>query len=95
MIKSPFYVRVVPQDRGRGYELLGGFEKKLIKSTAHRVITLSVLTRAHLNEVIAQMGREHNSLGDPIDLTPDGVKNQLKKLFNEALTKKSPKSAED
>ena len=49
MIAGTIYVRVVPQDKDRGYMLLAGFEPKMVQSTCANYTTWNVLTRDSLN----------------------------------------------
>ncbi len=83
MIASTVFVRVTAQDRKRGYQLLAGFDSKLVIATATRVMTLNgVLTRDQLNDAIARVAKDLNA-SDVRDVTASGIQTQLRKLFNE------------
>lgn len=83
-IASTVFVRVTAQDRQRGYQLLAGFDSKIVVATATRVITLSgTPTRESLNAVIAKVAKELNA-SEVRDVTASGIQVQLRKLFNEA-----------
>ena len=82
-IASTLFVRVTAQDRQRGYQLLAGFESKVVVATATRVVSLNgILTREALNTAINKLAKEHNA-SDVRDVTADGIQTQLRKLFNE------------
>lgn len=81
-IKSPLFVRVVAADRGRGFMLLIGFDAKIVQSTARKLVTLSALTRDGLNAIIAAAEQEFNA-SEVRDVTAEGIKRQLRSLFNE------------
>lgn len=87
MIKSPVFIRVVEQDRNRGFELLIGFDAKLVKQTAQERVTLTLSTRENLDAVIAQKAAHHNASAVN-DVTAPGVKTKLRKLFNEPAPSK-------
>lgn len=86
-IASTVFVRVTAQDRGRGFQLLAGFDSKIILKTATRVITMSYPTRPSLDEAIAKVTRELNA-SDVKDVTADGIKRQLRFLFDESTPTK-------
>ncbi len=85
-IKSPFFIRVVPQDKGRGFELLGGFDKKIVKATATARETFA--TREELNTLTAAFTAKYNA-SSVTDVTAEAIKNQLRKLFNEPAPEKT------
>lgn len=89
-IISTMYVRVVRQDRSRGFMLLVGYESKIVQSTATQWITMSNITRASLNATIEMVARNYNAIIK--DITDEGVKKQLAKEFGEEVPKeKKPK----
>jgi hypothetical protein len=82
-IASTVFVRVTAQDRQRGYQLLAGFDSKIVVATATRVMTLNgTLTREQLNTVIAKVAKDLNA-SEVRDVTAAGIQVQLRKLFNE------------
>lgn len=82
-IASTVFVRVTAQDRQRGYQLLAGFDAKVVVSTATRSMTLSgALTRAQLNDAIARVAKDLNA-SEIRDVTAPGIQAQLRKMFNE------------
>lgn len=80
MIASTLFVRVVPQERGRGWMLLVSWEKPVIQRTCMQLITLSAITQAKLDEIIARVKADYR-VQDVQDVTPDSVKKQLAKDF--------------
>ena len=81
-IASTVFVRVVSQDRSRGYMLLVGFDNKIVQATATQLITLSGLTRESLNATIERVAKTY-SAAEICDVTAEGVKRQLRVAFNE------------
>lgn len=84
MIANTLYIRVVPQDRDRGFMLLAGFDSKVVQSTCSQYTTLGGITRNSLNEAIAVMQTRFNA-ADVRDCTAPNILRQLKKLFGEPL----------
>lgn len=81
-VASAVFVRVVLQDRNRGFMLLVGFDAKLVQTTATQLLTLSGLTRKSLDDTIARVKKMYN--GSEIrDVTADGIKRRLRDEFNE------------
>lgn len=92
MIASTVFVRVTAQDRKRGYQLLAGFDSKLVIATATRVMTLNgALTREQLNAAIERVSKELNA-SEVRDITASGIQTQLRKLFNEPNPAKTEKT---
>jgi hypothetical protein len=92
-IASTVFVRVTAQDRQRGYQLLAGFDAKVVVATATRVMTLNgALTRDLLNAMIAKVAKELNA-SEVRDVTASGIQVQLRKLFNEPAPAKNDKLA--
>lgn len=84
MIANTLYVRVVPQDRDRGYMLLAGFDSKVVQATCAQYSTLGGVTRDSLNAAIYAM-QQRFSASEVKDCTAPGVVRQLKKMFGEPL----------
>ena len=82
MISSTLFVRVVPQDRDRGYMLLIGYDAKIVQSTAIQYITLTNITRASLDAMIAKAKASYNA-SEIRDVTASGIAKKLKKMFDE------------
>lgn len=82
MIASTIYVRVVPQDKDRGYMLLAGFEPKMVQSTCANYTTLNAVTRESLDAAIERM-RVSFGAKDVKDSTPEPLKKKLAKMFGE------------
>lgn len=82
MISSTIFVRVVPADKNRGYILLVGYDAKIVQRTAVQQISISVSTRAALNEAIERV-RANYRPSEIRDVTHDGIKKRLAKEFGE------------
>ena len=82
---STMYIRIVPQDRDRGYMLLVAWVKPVIQKTATQITTLSVLTRASLDAAIDSATKSYKP-ASVVDVTPAGIHAQLRKLFGESKT---------
>ena len=83
MIASTLFVRVVPQDRDRGYVLLAGYDAAVVQRTAIQSTTLSTPTRASLNAAIERL-RLANSAAEVRDVTAPVIQKKLAKIFGEA-----------
>lgn len=83
MIQSTLYVRVVPQDKGRGFMLLAGFESKMVQSTCASYTTLNAMTRSSLDAAIERLRASYGAK-EVIDSTPDALKRKLAKMFGES-----------
>lgn len=81
-LQTPLYVRIVTQDRDRGYMLLVGYERTIVQRTASQVITLSCITRESLNKMLAHVEKTNNA-SKIIDVTAPAIHKQLVKLFGE------------
>ena len=86
MIASTLYVRVVPQDKDRGFMLLAGYDSSVVQRTALQYTTLSVLTRTSLNAAVERM-RVNNSAKDVRDVTAPAIQKRLARLFGETEVK--------
>lgn len=93
MISSTVFVRVVPQDRDRGYMLLVGYDNKVVQRTAAEFITLNNVTRASLNSVI-EMIRKSYRASEIKDVTAPGITKKLQALFGETPEKTEKPKAE-
>ena len=82
MIQSTLFIRVVAQDKNRGYMLLIGYDSAVVQRTASQFITLNAVTRDGLNAVIEQVKINYRA-SDVRDVTAPGIVKQLKKLFGE------------
>ena len=82
MLASTLFVRVVPQDRDRGYMLLAGYDANVVQRTALQYTTLSDPTRASLNAAIERI-RLANSAKEVKDVTSPNIQKKLAKLFGE------------
>lgn len=81
-MKTTVFIRVVPQDRDRGYMLLVGYDPGLVQRTAVQITTLSAVTRASLDKVIETVRRDYNA-SEIRDTTDASITKKLKKLFGE------------
>lgn len=82
MIANTLYVRVVPQDKDRGYMLLAGFDSKIVQSTCTQYITLNAVTRESLNAAIDLL-RTRYGAAEVKDCTAPGLQRKLAKMFGE------------
>lgn len=87
MIQSPLYMRIVEQDRDRGYMLMVGYEPKLVQATCATYSTLSDVSRASLDATIERMKLTYNA-SDIKDMTAPGLMRKLQKMFGEPVTPK-------
>lgn len=89
MLASILYVRVVPQDKNRGFMLLAGYDSSVVQRTAIQYTTLSCVTRDSLNAAIENL-RKSNSAKEVKDCTAPAIQKQLAKLFGEVPTQPTP-----
>ncbi len=82
------FIRVVDQDKGRGYMLLVGFDSRLVQTSCAQYTTLSMVTRASLDAAIERYRAEYNAT-TVRDVTADSLKRKLQKLFGEPVTPKA------
>jgi hypothetical protein len=82
MLASTLFVRVVPQDKNRGYVLLAGYDAAVVQRTAIQSTTLSVPTRESLNKAIASL-KASNSAAEVRDVTAPAIQKKLAKMFGE------------
>ena len=82
-LNSTMYMRITANGSNKGeYLLLIGYERQIVQSTALRICTLTCLTRASLDKMVARM-RELYTPTTIVDVTAVGIQKQLAKLFGE------------
>jgi hypothetical protein len=91
MLGGKVYVRVVTQDRDRGFMLLVGFDKGLVQRTASQVTTLSCVTRASLTKMIDAVKTNYNASAVE-NITAPAITKRLQKLFGESEEKTNVES---
>jgi hypothetical protein len=74
------YIRVIEQDRKRGYWVLAGWDKPVTQRTCDAMITLGHATQADLDRTIATL-QNNLSAGQVVDITDAGLKKRFEKLF--------------
>jgi phosphoribosylaminoimidazole (AIR) synthetase len=89
MLASTLYVRVVPQDKDRGFMLLAGYDSSVVQRTALQYTTLTAVTRASLNAAIERL-RKDNSAKEVKDCTAPAIQKKLAKLFGETPEQQVP-----
>jgi hypothetical protein len=87
-MKSTLYIRIVPQDKDRGYQLLVGFDPALVQRTAVQLTTLSVISRASINAAVDSAKQHYNAV-EVKDLTASALQKKLAKLFGEEIAVKA------
>jgi|WetSurMetagenome_2_1015567.scaffolds.fasta_scaffold1059916_1 hypothetical protein len=92
MLASTLFVRVVPQDKDRGYVLLAGYDASVVQRTAIQSTTLSVPTRESLNAAIARL-KAGNNAAEVRDVTAPAIQKKLAKLFGETPTQAATPAA--
>jgi prophage tail gpP-like protein len=92
MLASTLFIRVVPQDKDRGYTVLAGYDDKVVQRTAIQSTTLSVPTRASLDAAIARL-KASNSAAEVRDVTAPAIVKKLAKLFGETPTQATAPAA--
>ena len=89
MLASTLFVRVVPQDKDRGFMLLAGYDANVVQRTALQYTTLSDPTRDSLNAAIERI-RINNSAKEVRDCTAPAIQKKLAKLFGETTSPVPP-----
>jgi hypothetical protein len=84
---NTIFVRVVPQDKDRGYMLLAGFDSKITQATCAKYSTLNVVTRESLNDAISRLKDQYKAT-EIKDATSPALQRKLQKLFGEPVTPK-------
>lgn len=82
MIANTLFVRVVPQDKDRGYMLLAGFDSKIVQATCSQYTTLNAVTRESLNAAIQSM-KDRYGAAEVKDCTAPALQRKLAKMFGE------------
>jgi hypothetical protein len=82
MKSGTLYVRIVPQDRDRGYMMLVGYDPRVVQSTAMQYYTLNLISRAVINATLERI-RASYSASEIRDVTPTGLRKKLAKQFGE------------
>ena len=85
MISSPLFLRVVPQDRDRGYMILASFDPIVVQRTAAQYITLGDPTRQSLADAVAILRRNYRP-SEMRDVTASGIAKKLMKSWGEEVT---------
>lgn len=93
MIAGILFVRVVAQDKDRGYMLLAGFDASVVQRTAAQYTTLSDPTRQSLDDAIGRMAKNYRT-SEVRDVTAPNIQKKLAKLFGE-IPDKVAKPAQD
>jgi len=83
MLANTLFVRVVPQDKDRGYMLLAGFDSAVIQRTALEYTTLAAPSRVSLDAAIARMRLRYNA-AEVRDVTASSIVKRLAKMFGES-----------
>ena len=82
MLANTLFVRVVNQDKDRGYMLLAGYDSSVVQRTCLSYTTLAAVTRESLNAAIARMKASH-SAAEVRDCTAPNIAKKLAKMFGE------------
>jgi hypothetical protein len=76
------FIRVIPQNRNRGFMLVAGFDAAVNQTTMVRYVTLQGITQAVLDkgikEITAMLGAK-----EVVDVTKDDVYKKLTRLFEQ------------
>ena len=89
MLANTLFVRVVNQDKDRGYMLLAGYDSGVVQRTCLSYTTLNAVTRTDLNTAIARMKANHNA-AEVRDCTAPAIQKKLAKLFGETPAQATP-----
>ena len=73
---STVFIRVIPQDKDRGYILLVGFEPSLIQRTAAQYLTLNNVTRVSFDRTIAAV-KSHYQASIINDVTVSAIAKKI------------------
>jgi hypothetical protein len=88
MQHQTIYVRVVSQDKDRGFMLLVGFDSKVVQSTCDQYTTLGGITRDSLNAAISRITTDYKATSVR-DVTSPELQRKLQKMFGEPVTPKT------
>ena len=80
MKNGKLFIRVVPQDRERGYMLLASWSKPVVQRTCDRMISLSTINQAELDNWSIKLKQEFCA-AEVEDVTDSGLQRKLKKMF--------------
>lgn len=83
------YIRVIEQDRKRGYWVLAGWDKPVVQRTCDAMSTLGHATQADLDRTIATLKTKLNA-GSIVDTTDAGLKKQFAKIFEQQAAPATP-----
>ena len=76
------FIRVIPQNRNRGFMLVAGFDAAVNQTTMVRYVTLQGITQQVLDkgikEITAMLGAE-----EVVDVTKEDVYKKLMRLFEQ------------
>lgn len=84
MYASTLFVRVVPQERNRGWMLLVSWEKPVVQRTCAQLITLGGVTQESLDKVKAKVQADYR-VTKLEDVTPENIVKKLQKEFKDAV----------
>jgi hypothetical protein len=83
------YVRVVPQDKDRGYAMLVGWQKPLVKRNADYESTMGGITRAMIDSYVERFRKEFYAERVE-DITDESLKKRFRKQFGEEVVAETP-----
>ena len=77
------YVRIVPQDKERGYVMLVSWSKPVVQRTCEQMSTMGgIITRKAIDNNLERFKKDY-SASEVIDLTDEGLKKKFAKLFDQ------------
>jgi hypothetical protein len=86
-MQFPIYIRVIEQDMQRGYMMLAGFDSKVNRSTAARIISLTAISRESLAKMLEEVKLFY--VGAVLkDATEASISRKLQRMFGEQPTGK-------
>jgi hypothetical protein len=86
-MQFPIYIRIIEQDMQRGYMMLAGFDSKLNRSSAARIISLTAVSRESLTKMLNEMKLFY--VGAILkDATESSIARKLQRMFGEQPTGK-------
>lgn len=80
MLISTLFVRVVPQERGRGWMLLASWEKPVVQRTCAQLLTLQGVTQQMIDGLKEKLKADYR-VTEVKDVTDASVLKQLAKEF--------------
>jgi hypothetical protein len=87
-MKKVLLTRIIPQDRGRGWMILAGWTKPLVRRTCEDMYTIGNLSLESIAKKKEYLLKEYRA-DEIFDLTPKSLYNKLEK---EANAKANPSS---